>query len=466
MQADVLICGAGLAGLAAGQALVRAGRGVVVLEREAQVGGLARTLEHRGQRFDLGGHRLLTDSARVHELVRAVVREPLLRVPRASHIRLLGRRVDYPLRPLNAVAGLGPVQTLRMLGGYLAAQLAHRVRPRPLVSLEDWVVRHYGRPLFELFFRPYSEKVWGLACERISADWVAQRIQGLTLAAAIRRALPGAAAGGLRTLTAEFLYPARGIGSIAEGLRAAVSSGGRIHTDSLVTRIAHRAGRIERVEVRQDGRRIDCHAAQFISSLPLPVLARRLWPPPPPAVLEAAARLRYRDLLLVAVRLACERATDQSWIYVPQREFALGRVHEPKNWSPQMGTSGQTLLVAEHFCCRTDRLWQTGDDALLERGIGELAALGLIRRGDALDGVVVRVPNAYPVFEVGYAEASRTILDYLAGYANLHVVGRTGAFRYHNMDHAIESGLDAAHALLARAAASRAGTLPRTGTDA
>ena len=465
MDSDVVICGGGLAGLAAGHALVRAGRRVAVLEAQAQVGGLARTLEHRGQRFDLGGHRLLTDSARVRELVRGAMREPLLSVPRSSKILLREHYVDYPLRPLNALAGLGAAGTLRMLRGYLAAQIEHRLLPRPIVSLEDWVVRHYGRPLFEVFFRPYSEKVWGLDCERISADWVAQRIQGLTLGEAIRRALLRQANGGPRTLSTEFLYPARGIGSIAEGLRAEIETSSRVRTDSVVTRIEHRAGRIERVAVRRGDSSEYCRAEDFVSSLPLPVLASRLWPAPPPAVLAAAGRLRYRDLLLVAVRLARERATDQTWIYIPGREFSCGRVHEPKNWSPQMGSAGQTLLVTEHFCSRTGAAWQTDDQALIERTAAELVALGLIRHADVLDGVVARVACAYPLFEVGYAEARRTITDYLAGFANLHVVGRTGAFRYYNMDHAIESGLDAAHAVLARQDAPRA-ALPRTGTDA
>ena len=464
MDGDVVICGGGLAGLAAAHALARAGRGVVVLEREARVGGLARTIEHRGQRFDLGGHRLLTDSARVGELVREVVQEPLLSVPRASKILLSGRYVDYPLQLLNAVAGLGPMATLRVLRGYLSAQLAHGLRRRAIVSLEDWVVRHYGRPLFDLFFKPYSEKVWGLDCACISADWVAQRIQGLTLGMAIRRALVRATADGPRTLATEFLYPARGIGSIAEGMRAEIEKRGQIRPDSSVTRLVHRAGRIERVAVRHGGASAFYRAQEFISSLPLPVLVRGLRPAPPFPVLEAAARLRYRDLLLVAVRLARERATEQTWIYVPGREFSFGRVHEPKNWSTQMGTTGETLLVTEHFCSRADSVWRMEDSVLLERSIGELAALGLMRRADALDGLVVRVPCAYPLFEVGYVEACRVITDYLAGFANLHVVGRTGAFRYHNMDHAIQSGLDAADAVLARSNAPRA--VRRTGTHA
>lgn len=466
MRGEIAILGGGLAGLAAGHALARAGRTVAVFERDAQIGGLARTLEHRGQRFDLGGHRLLTDSARVRDLVRAVVREPLLQVPRSSKILLRGRYVDYPLRPLDALSGFGPLASLQALGGYVAAQLAHRIRPRPLETLEDWVVRHYGRSLFERFFKPYSEKVWGLDCARISADWVAQRIQGLTLGAAIRRALLRPADAGPRTLTNGFLYPARGIGRIAEGLCAAITARcGRVLVQNPVVRLAHRAGRIEYLEVRRGERRERCHAAEFVSSLPLPLLAQLLSPAAPRAVLAAAARLRYRDLLLVAVRLARERATDQTWIYVPGPEYAFGRLHEPKNWSRQMGAPGESLLVAEHFCSRGDALWRSDDETLVDRCAGELARLGLVTRAEALDGRVVRVPNAYPAFEVGYEQASATVTGYLAGFANLQLIGRTGAFRYFNMDHAIESGLDAADIILARTGVT-GGTLLRTGTDA
>ncbi len=464
MKSDVVICGAGLAGLAAGHALAREGSEVVVLERETRVGGLARTLEHRGQRFDLGGHRLLTDSARVSSLVRDVVREPLLQVPRASKILLGGRYVDYPLRLLNAVSGLGLAATLRILQGWLAAQLGRR-RRRAVVSLEDWVVRHHGRPLFELFFKPYSEKVWGIDCTRISADWVAQRIQGLTLGEAVRQALVRRSACALRTLSAGFLYPARGIGGIAEGLRREIGMRGVVRTGAVVTRLVHRARRIERVLVREGGASASCRGREFVASLPLPALVKALWPAPPAAVLEAAARLRYRDLLLVAVRIGRERVTDQTWIYTPGRETSFGRVHEPKNWSARMGVPGETLLVTEHFCSRGDAAWQGADSALVGRTVQDLAALGLVRRDEVLDGTVVRVPCAYPLFEVGYGEACGVIGEYLAGFDNLHVVGRTGAFRYFNMDHAIESGLDAAAEVMARLAATPMRPA-RTGTDA
>ncbi|MDH3514853.1 MAG: FAD-dependent oxidoreductase, partial [Gammaproteobacteria bacterium] len=346
--------------------------------------------------------------------------------------------------------------------------LAHRLTPRAAVSLEDWVVRHYGRILFEIFFKPYSEKVWGLDCARISADWVAQRIQGLSLSLAIKRALFHFSRPGPRTLASEFLYPAHGIGGIAAGMQAEIESTGRIHTSSDITRVFHQAGRIDTVAVRHGETLSRYRAGEFISSLPLPVLVNRLYPLPPRAVLDAASRLRYRDLLLVAVRLDCERATDQTWIYTPGPHVSFGRVHEPKNWSAQMGVAGQTLLVTEHFCFHDDPVWRAPDNALIERSVADLATLGLIRRHEFVDGVVVRVPCAYPMFEIGYAEACAVISDYLAQFTNLHVIGRTGGFRYYNMDHAIESGLDAAQAVLARTAShdAMADRERATGTDA
>lgn len=463
IDGDVVVCGGGLAGLAAGHALARAGCGVVVIEKQPVVGGLARTIEYRGARFDLGGHRLLTDNAAVGRLVREATGEELLSVKRASKILLRGRYYDYPLKPVNALAGLGVLSALAVAGDYTREQLRAWLAPTPAVSLQDWVVRHYGRRLFELFFRPYSEKVWGIDCARISADWVAQRIQGMTLGSALREAFFRTGRR-RRTLTDRFLYPARGIGAIAEGLARKIEQGNRVLTGREVVRIRHRAGRIESVGVRNGAATEEYRGQVFISSLPLPALVSRLDPAPPARVREAAAGLRYRDLVIVALLLNREQVTDQTWIYFPDPDIPIGRVHEPKNWSRRMAPPGATVLVAEHFCFRNDALWRATDTELVDRTARELARLGLIAQCEVYDGKVVRVPHAYPVFEVGYHERCRIISDYCAGLGNLHLIGRTGAFRYYNMDHAIESGLDAARTALAGLGAPQA-ALARTGTD-
>jgi protoporphyrinogen oxidase len=449
MDSETVVLGGGLAGLAAGWALTQAGHRVRVLESADAVGGLARTVVRDGFRFDLGGHRFFTHDARVERFVRDLLGDELVTVARASRIYLRGKWIEYPLRPLGALSGLGPRASARILLGYARASVARRMRPAPLASLEDWVVAHFGRPLFELYFRDYSEKVWGIGCRDISAEWMSQRVQGLSLGAAIQHAIlkRGAA---LPTLVDRFLYPRLGIGSIAERLRAAIERSSPIATGSRVVRIRHEGRRIEGVTVRRGDQLQELRGEAFLSTIPLTQLIQALSPHAPVEVRAAAARLRYRDLVIVAVMLERERATDQTWIYFPGKDIPFGRLHEPTNWSAAMAPPGRTLLVTERFCFRGDATWNASDAELIESTVHHLEKLGFVRRHEARDGMVVRIPAAYPLFEVGYQERSRILCDYLERFENLQVAGRGGLFRYYNMDKAISSGLAAADAQLAR----------------
>lgn len=445
--APVLILGGGLAGLTAGYALARVGQGVRVLEGAPRVGGLARTISRGDFRFDLGGHRFFTHDAAVERLVRELLGPELLTAPRTSRIRLRGRWIEYPLRPRSALAGLGLGTSTAILLGYARARLAQRFRPTPLVSLEDWVVAHFGRPLFDLYFRDYSEKVWGIGCREISALWMAQRVQGLSLGGAIRRALLRRGPD-LPTLTDRFLYPRLGIGRIAERLREEIERTGAVLTDTRVIRVHHNDRRIEGVTARRGDQEQDIGGEAFVSTIPLTQLIQALQPHAPAEVRATAARMRYRDLVIVAVMLDRERATDQTWIYFPETDIPFGRLHEPTNWSAAMAPPGATLLVTERFCFRGDATWNASDAALIDDTALHLERLGILRRGEVRGGSVVRVPAAYPLFEVGFEERSRVLHDYLARFDNLQVAGRGGMFRYHNMDHAMASGLAAAGALL------------------
>ncbi len=452
---DCLILGGGLAGLAAGRALTQAGRRVQVLESGDATGGLARTVAHDGFRFDLGGHRFFTRDTHVERFVRELLGDELVTVPRTSRIYLRGKWIEYPLRPMNALFGLGLRASAETLLGYGSARVARRMLPVPLVSLEDWVVAHFGRPLFELYFRDYSEKVWGIGCRDISAEWMAQRVQGLSLGAAIQRAFlkRGPA---LPTLVDRFLYPRLGIGRIAGRLREEIEQSSPIATGTQVVRIHHDGRRIEGVTVRQGDRVHDLPGGAFLSTIPLTQVMQALTPHAPAHVRAAAAQLRYRDLVIVTVMLDRDRATDQTWIYFPGKDIPFGRLHEPTNWSAAMAPPGRTLLVTERFCFRGDATWNASDAELIETTVHHLEKLGFIRRREARDGMVVRIPAAYPLFDVGYQERSQILCDYLERFENLRVAGRGGLFRYYNMDQAIASGLAAAEALLGRDTEMRA----------
>ena len=444
---DCLILGGGLAGLAGAYALTQAGRRVQVLEGAPHVGGLARTIVRGGFRFDLGGHRFFTHDTDIETLVRELLGPELLSVPRTSRIRLRGRWIEYPLRPLSTLAGLGLGTSAGILLGYVRARLAQCVRPSPQVSLEDWVVAHFGRPLFDLYFRDYSEKVWGIDCREISALWMAQRVQGLSLGEAVRHALVRHRSD-LPTLTDRFLYPRLGIGRIAERLCEEVERCGEVRTDTRVLRVHHNGRRIEGVTVRRGEAEQDIGGEAFVSTIPLTQLIQALQPHAPAEVRATAARMRYRDLVIVTVMLDRERVTDQTWIYFPEKDIPFGRLHEPTNWSAAMAPPGCSLLVTERFCFRGDDTWNAADAALIDDTARHLERLGFLRRGEVRDGAVLRIPAAYPLFEVGFEARSQTLYDYLARFDNLQVAGRGGMFRYHNMDHAMASGLAAAAALL------------------
>lgn len=463
---DVVILGAGLAGLTAGYVLTRSGMDVHILERDATAGGLAKTVHHGGFRFDLGGHRFITDSEKIERLVRGVLKEPLLVVPRSSKILLRNKYFDYPLKPLNALCGLGIRTSLDIIADYASEQRHARLGRARIVSLEDWVIRHYGRSMFEIFFKEYSEKIWGIPCNRIGMEWVAQRIQGMSLGMAIKNALFRNSGWAPRTLEMKFLYPQLGIGQIAEALKDKVEQSGRVSLDTRVVQINRIGNTIESVLARNGDENFALRAQRFVSSIPITTLVRLLHPKAPAEVLQAATRLKYRDLVIVTVMLKRPRVTDQTWIYIPDPEIPFGRIHEPTNWSRNMAPPGNTLLVTEHFCFRGDNTWSASDDDLVGRTVDHLVRLGLIHKQELIDRVVVRIPNAYPIFDCEYVEHYTKICKYLDQFENMHLIGRGGRFKYYNMDHAMESGVDVAERILVtNAKLGREQEWARTGTD-
>lgn len=446
----VLVLGGGLTGLSAGYVLSRKGVPVEVFEGGSEVGGLCRTIASDGFRFDLGGHRFHTKDREVDALIRGLMEGELITVGRSSKIYLRDRFFDYPLRPFNAMFGLGIRTTAGIIADYGIERLKRYFVPSPSVSLEDWVVSHFGRTMFNIYFREYSEKVWGIDCRRISADWVAQRIRGLSLGTALKNAFFRFSGSDIPTLADSFVYPRLGIGRIADRLTGEIEQNGLVHTGARVEQVSHSGSRIDRIIVRSGGKSLAYEGDEFISSIPISHLVRMMRPAPPDHILEAAGMLKYRDIVIVALMLDRERVTDQTWIYVPEKKIPFGRIHEPKNWSAQMAPEDKTLLVMEFFSFQGDAVWNEQDDRLTDITVENLERLGFIRKSDVLGSVIVRAPKAYPLFEIGYARVCDELYAYLDGFTNLHAAGRLGKFRYYNMDHAIRSGMDAAMKVIER----------------
>ena len=450
LKNKVLIAGGGLTGLSAGYVLSKAGLRVSVFENDTTVGGLSKTIEKNGFRFDLGGHRFFTRDKRIDGFVKELMDGELITVHRKSKIYLRKKYFDYPLKPLNAIFGLGIPTTMKIISDYSIEMLRKITKENPDVSLEDWVVGNFGRTMFNIYFKEYSEKVWGLECSRISADWVAQRIKGLSLSSAIRNAFFKFSGRDLPTLTDTFMYPELGIGRISERLKQEIEKRDDVFTETKVEAVNHSDFRVNSLVVRNHKGARTVSGNEFISSLPMNKLIMLLNPSPPENIVKTALALNFRDLIVVAIMVEREKITDQTWIYIPEQRIPFGRIHEPTNWSRKMAPAGKTLIVTEFFSFIGDRIWNMADENLIDITVKNLEKLGFIKKPEVIDGVVVRAPKAYPLFEVGYKKICDEIYDYLCKFKNLHIAGRSGLFRYYNMDHAIESGIDTAEKIIKR----------------
>jgi len=444
----IVILGGGLAGLSAASTLSKAGQKVILFERDSRVGGLAKTISHNGFRFDLGGHRFFTKNKKIEQFVKDLMDGELVVVSRKSKIYLRNRYFDYPLKPFNSVFGIGLPTTFKILLDYTIEKLKGLLWQKECISLKDWVVKNFGHKMFDIYFREYSEKVWGIECNRISMEWVAQRINGLSLGTAVRSAFFKFMGRDIATLADRFLYPSLGIGQISERLKEIIEKDNTLLTETSVQEVYHSDYRIKGVIVNNPDHTYTLEGDEFISTIPLTALIQILHPRPPEDVLLSASKLRYRDLIIVTVMLDRERVTEQTWIYIPEQRIPFSRIHEPKNWSPRMAPKDKTHIVIEYFCSEGDSIWGVGDTVLREISIKNLEGLGFIKRDEVIDSVVIKVPKAYPLFEVGYKRYYDKVIDYLSRFRNLHIAGRGGMFRYHNMDHAIETGIEAAERII------------------
>jgi protoporphyrinogen oxidase len=406
---------------------------------------MSRTVEYRGNLIDLGGHRLFTKYAEVEALWRELLGADLLERRRLSHILYRGKLYAYPLRAADALPKLGVVEAARCALSYAAARLPDA---SPDTTVESWVSRRFGRRLFEIFFRTYTEKVWGIPCSQIGAAWASQRIRELSLGRAIRDALTARhRRGEVRSLIDRFHYPRRGPGMFYERLaRRVAQRGGRVSLGLRVTGLRHGDRRIRAaVGVDDSGRPWEREGRHFVSSIPLPQLVLALVPSAPAEVRAAAQALTFRHLVTVNVVVDRADLFPDQWIYVHEPGLRAGRIQNFGNWSPEMvAVPGTSVLGLEYFTSTGQDLWAADDAALLAMASSEAERTGLLGGARVVDGTVLRVPRAYPVYRIGYERHLAVVEAYLRQFQNLQLVGRAGLFKYNNSDHSILTGLLAA----------------------
>jgi len=452
-----VIVGAGPAGLTAAYQLSKAGMPVAVLESDPHyVGGISRTVNYKGFRFDIGGHRFFSKSRDVEDLWTEIAGGDMLERPRSSRIYYRGKFYSYPLKPFEALAKLGAVESVLCVLSFLWARLNPNRNPK---TFEEWVSNQFGRRLFRNFFKTYTEKVWGMACNEISADWAAQRIKGLSLASAIKHAIlakrkPKDSTRVIKTLIDTFRYPRLGPGMMWEACAEKVSRlGGIVSLGRKVTACRFDSTcNLWIVTARNaKGELEEYRAEHLVSSMPIRELVAQIEPPLPEAAIQAARSLRYRDFLTVGLIVRDRSRFSDNWIYIHDPSVQVGRVQNYKSWSPEMVPNPAYCSYGlEYFCFEGDGLWTTSDRELIELAKKEIQKIDLASSADVVDGCVIRQPKAYPVYDDAYQQHVETIRQALTeNCPTLHLVGRNGMHKYNNQDHAMMTAMLTAKNILA-----------------
>lgn len=439
----VIILGGGPAGLATGHEVSTKGGKVTVLEKNDFVGGLCRTVEEDGYRFDLGGHRWFSKNEDLNNWFRHLMEGEIVMVDRISRIYYDRKYFFYPIKFSDIFKNTGPLTILHAGFGFLWAAIRQAAGNQPIVNMKQAYVSQFGNKLYDMFFRLYSEKVWGRPCEELSADWVSQRSKGLSIWTTVRDALVGSN-NKVTSLIDQFMYPRDGYMRISERLAEDIeSSGSDVLLGSAVSSIKYHGPDDFEVFFTRDGQQQSVRGDAVVSTIPLGYLARILEPACSDEVKLAADKLEFRDLITVNVRLKKKQVSPDTWLYIQDSDILFGRLHEPKNWSPAMVPDDEhTSLVLECFCTLNDEIWQMSDEEIANRCVRDLVdKLEFIKDSDYEGANVVRTRYAYPVYDLDYAAKIRVIEDYLEDFEGLHIAGRGGIFRYNNADHSIEMGL-------------------------
>ena len=454
-HSEVFIIGAGPAGLTSSYLLTKEGVSTTVIEADpVYVGGISRTANYKDFLFDIGGHRFFSKSKEVVDLWKEILPQDFIERPRLSRIYYDGKYYSYPLKAFEALNNLGIVESGLCVLSFMYKQAFPNEKP---VTFHEWVANQFGERLFSIFFKTYTEKVWGMSCDEISADWAAQRIKGLDLWSAMANALrnsikPAGVKDGtkahdgevIKTLIESFQYPRKGPGMMWDAAAAKTKAqGGTIHMGTTLTGLDYDAPKkLWTISAKTaDGETKTYTANHVISSAPITELVASFKQQPDCAA--TAKKLRYRDFLTVAVVVEKPDLFPDNWIYIHEPSVKVGRIQNFRSWSPEMiPNNHQSCLGLEYFCFEGDGLWTASDSDLLELAKKELGQIGLVQAEDVKDGCVVRQKKAYPVYDDSYKSNVETIRSELAAkYPSLHLVGRNGMHKYNNQDHAMMTAM-------------------------
>ncbi|AFY69642.1 UDP-galactopyranose mutase [Thalassoporum mexicanum PCC 7367] len=452
-SASVHILGAGPAGLAAAYTLTKKQQKVTIIERDRRVGGLAKSINYQGFILDYGPHRFFTKLKPVLELWHEVLGSEQVTIDRLTRIYYREKYFRYPIRSREVMISLGMAETLRILWSYLQTKLFPNDNPQ---NFAEWVTAKFGQRLFEIFFEGYTEKLWGIKCSEISTEWASQRIRGLSLSGAIRKALLGSG-GGAKNMIDQFQFPRLGSGQLYDRIEANL----RDHDQTVmlgaeVVKLHHNGVKVTYIVTRdrESGIETEYECDRIISSIPITILLQQMEPPPPPRVIEAARSLIFRNTILVYLFIDQLDLFPDNWLYINDPAVLVGRVTNFANWSPEMlpTNANQTPICCEYWCNFNDPIWQESEASLIDRATQELRQIKLIQNdqlnnqlnNQVTDGFVMRLPRTYPVYTGNYKEALATIQNYLDRFANLQLIGRYGAFKYNNQDHSLLMGILAA----------------------
>lgn len=445
---SVLILGAGPAGLSCGYELKKSNIDTTLIEKRNVVGGLSRTLSFGNFKTDIGPHRFFSQNQHLYRMIEDLLGEHWIEVNRITRFYVNGKFYYYPIKIINALKNVGPFGSLRILRDYKYEKLRKLVAPRKINSFEDHIVSGFGRSLAELNMLNYTEKIWGIPCSEISADWATQRIKGLSLSSVLKKALLKSAKGP-KSMVDVFYYPDLGTGMIFNAMADAIKEkSGTIVTETVPTKIIYENGNITAVKIESNGKKKTLNPSHVVSSIPITELLDLFDPAIPEDVIDHVKQLRFRSHVSLFITINKKMIFSDQWIYFPDKDIPFGRIMEPNNFSKKMSPEGKSSLLIEFFCWKDDEIWKSSKEELLELALPQLEALDFIKRDNVIETFVFKEKYAYPVYDIYYGEHLTAVKEFLETIRNLQLVGRAGRFRYNNQDHAIEMGILAARNII------------------